>query len=57
MMEVGFMVGRVINLVPTYIFISEVNYASYFILLGVVSLFLLPLYIASKKKTVSKANK
>lgn len=53
MMEVGFMVGRIINLAPTYIFISEVNYASYFILLGVVSLFLLPLYIASKTSVKS----
>ena len=50
MMEAGLMVGRIINLAPTYIFISKADYASYFMLLGVVSLFLIPFFIASKKR-------
>jgi MFS family permease len=49
MMEMGLMIGRIINLAPTYIFISKANYTSYFILLGVVSLFLIPFFIASKR--------
>lgn len=49
MMEAGLMIGRIINLAPTYIFISQANYASYFILLGVVSLFLIPFFIVSRK--------
>lgn len=48
MMEVGLMIGRLINLVPTYVFIPE-NYQSYFILLGIFSLFLIPLLIVSKR--------
>jgi MFS family permease len=50
MMEAGLMVRRIINLVPTYVFISKADYASYFMLLGVVSLFLIPFFIASKKR-------
>jgi hypothetical protein len=49
MMEVGLMIGRTINLAPTYIFISKADYTSYFMLLGVVSLFLIPFFIASKR--------
>ena len=49
MMEVGLMFGRIINLVPTYLFISEANYSSYFMLLGSVSLLLIPLYVLSKR--------
>jgi len=50
LMEVGLMIGRIINLAPTFIFISEANYANYFIFLGVVSLFLIPFLAASKKQ-------
>jgi len=34
---------------PTSIFISKADYSSYFILMGVVSLFLIPFFIASKR--------
>lgn len=50
MMEVGLMIGRTANLIPTYIFIKEANYTSYFILLGTVSLSLIPVFAASKNK-------
>jgi hypothetical protein len=49
MMEVGLMIGRIINLAPTYILISKADYASYFMLLGVVSLSLIPFFIGSKR--------
>lgn len=48
LMELGLMFGRIANLVPTYIFI-EVQYSSYFVLLGIVSLFLAPFYVLSKR--------
>jgi len=38
-----------LNLAPTYVFISRANYTSYFTLLGVVWLSVIPLYVASKK--------
>jgi hypothetical protein len=44
------MVGRTINLAPTYIFILHADYTSYFILLGIVLLSLIPLYLISKKQ-------
>jgi MFS family permease len=49
MMEVGFMLGRIINLIPTYLFITINDYADYFKVLGFVSLFLIPLFMLSKK--------
>jgi MFS family permease len=49
LMEVGLMIGRIINLAPTYTFLSENNYAIYFMLLGVVSLFFVPFFAKSKK--------
>jgi len=49
--ETGFMIGRLTNLAPTYVFISQANYASYFVLLGTVLLFLIPLFLMSKKTT------
>jgi MFS family permease len=45
MMEVGFMLGRITNLLPTYIFISNHDYASYFRVLGIASLVPMPLYL------------
>jgi MFS family permease len=48
LMEVGYMVGRIINLAPTYILLSSNNYATYFVLLGIASLFMIPLFIRSK---------
>jgi MFS family permease len=50
LMEVGLMIGRLSNLVPTYIFISNANYAGYFRLLGIVLLCLIPFYILSSRK-------
>jgi MFS family permease len=50
MMEVGLMIGRAANLMPTYIFIKEANYASYFILLGIASLLLVSVFAVSRSK-------
>jgi hypothetical protein len=49
MMEVGLMAGRVLNLVPTYLFIITYDYAPYFMVLGIASLLLTPLFILSRK--------
>lgn len=49
LMEIGLMFGRIINLVPTYVLISETNYSSYLMLLSLVSLSLIPIYILSKR--------
>jgi MFS family permease len=54
MMEVSLMIGRLMNIVPTYVFISEENYRGYFILLGIFSLFLVPLLILSKSRSNQK---
>lgn len=50
MMEVGLMIGRIINLVPTCIFLSTADYTSYFRLLGLSLLILIPFYVAAKGK-------
>jgi MFS family permease len=50
MMETGFMVGRVTNLVPTYFLISQANYTGYFSLLGTLLLSLIPLYLIVRKQ-------
>ncbi len=50
LMEVGLMIGRVLNLVPTAILVSQADYANYFRLLGAVLLLMLPLYVTWKKK-------
>jgi MFS family permease len=42
MMETGLMIGRMINLLPTCIFISEGEYPTYFMLIGVCTLILIP---------------
>ncbi|MCJ7430911.1 hypothetical protein MUO83_06840 [Candidatus Bathyarchaeota archaeon] len=49
MIKVGLMIGRIMNLTPTYFFISETNHPGYFMLLGAASLLLIPLCIASRK--------
>lgn len=49
LMEVGLMIGRIANLAPTYFFLSANNYASYFILLALVSSSLIPIFIAFTK--------
>lgn len=50
MMEVGLMIGRIINLAPTYLFVSQGNYASYFLSLGIISLGLVPFFVLSRKR-------
>lgn len=49
LMEVGYMIGRLVNLAPTYTLISKNDYVSYFTLLGLSSLLLIPFYIKSKR--------
>jgi MFS family permease len=51
LMEVGLMIGRILNLAPTLIFVPEVNYVSYFALLGLVLISMIPLCIVSKRKS------
>ncbi|MEM2466460.1 MAG: hypothetical protein QXZ47_04095, partial [Candidatus Bathyarchaeia archaeon] len=48
LMEVGLMLGRMINLVPTIIFIAEENYFSYFSLLGTFILLNIPFLVYGK---------
>jgi MFS family permease len=55
LMEVGLMLGRIVNLVPTYVLISRNDYSSYFMLLGVISLFFIPFY--AKLKQPNNKNK
>jgi hypothetical protein len=49
MMETGLMIGRISNLLPTYLLISKNNYPGYFMVFGIVTLFMVPLYIATKR--------
>jgi hypothetical protein len=49
MMETGLMIGRSVNLVPTYLLVSQANYAGIFAFYGLVTLFLIPLYVATKR--------
>lgn len=56
MMEVGFMAGRIANLIPTYIFLGSHDYASYFEVLGAVSLLPMPLYLLCAKHLRKKSN-
>jgi MFS family permease len=51
MMEVALMAGRIMNLAPTYLYITTYDYAPYFIVLSLVSLLLIPLFIKSKSYT------
>jgi len=50
LMEVGLMIGRIINLAPTNLFLPQADFRSYFMFLGAASLCLIPFYLASKKK-------
>jgi MFS family permease len=54
MMEVGLMMGRITNLLPSYIFIAASDYTSYFRLLSVASLLLIPLYLLCAKRINKK---
>jgi hypothetical protein len=42
MMETGLMIGRIMNLPPTCIFISEGEYQTYFMLIGLCTSILIP---------------
>jgi hypothetical protein len=50
MMEVALMIGRIINLIPTYYFITANDYSGYFILISLLSLLLIPFLILSRKR-------
>jgi len=50
LMEVGLMTGRLLNLVPTYIFISRADYQSYFTLLGTLILSVIPFLAYGRSK-------
>jgi hypothetical protein len=49
MMETGLMIGRSVSLVPTYFFVSQTNYAAFFTYCGLITLLLIPLYLAAKR--------
>ncbi|MEM3789058.1 MAG: MFS transporter [Candidatus Bathyarchaeia archaeon] len=49
LMEVGLMLGRIVNLIPTYIFIPKGDYQSYFMLLGVLALINIPFLAYNKR--------
>jgi len=57
MMEVALMIGRIINLIPTYYFITDSNpdYSGFFIFLGLISLLSIPFCILSRKRGSNKA--
>ncbi|MEM0007821.1 MAG: MFS transporter [Candidatus Bathyarchaeia archaeon] len=48
LMEVGLMLGRIVNLVPTVLLIAEENYFGYFMLLGIFILLTIPFLVCSK---------
>jgi MFS family permease len=54
MMEVGLMMGRTLNLIPAYVFVSQANYTGYFALLGIITPVLIPLYIVSRRNSNSE---
>ncbi|MBS7632627.1 hypothetical protein KEJ15_03255 [Candidatus Bathyarchaeota archaeon] len=49
LMETGLMIGRILNLLPTYMFVSVADYATYFRLLALILLFLIPLYVLMRR--------
>lgn len=51
LMEVGLMVGRIVNLAPTYVFLSNNDFVGYFRLLGASSFLMIPFFLASKRKS------
>lgn len=53
LMEVGLMIGRMSNLVPTYFYVSSGDFRSYFALAGAVLFSMIPLFVASKKQSRS----
>jgi hypothetical protein len=49
-MEVGLMVGRIMNLAPIHIFLSGNDFAGYFRLLGVSLFLMIPFYLVFRRK-------
>jgi MFS family permease len=49
LMETGLMIGRVLNLLPTYMLVSVADYATYFRLLALILPFLIPLYMVMRR--------
>ncbi|MEM3596711.1 MAG: MFS transporter [Candidatus Bathyarchaeia archaeon] len=54
LMEVGLMIGRMINLLPTFILLPEENFSGYFRLLGAFSLMLIPTLLISKTRLINR---
>jgi O-antigen/teichoic acid export membrane protein len=50
LMETGLMIGRMGNLAPTYVFLGRTDYASYFNLLGLILVLLIPVYASAKRE-------
>ncbi|MEM2336281.1 MAG: hypothetical protein QXR79_01965 [Candidatus Bathyarchaeia archaeon] len=48
LMEVGLMLGRIVNLVPTVLLLAKENYFGYFMLLGIFILLTIPFFVYSK---------
>jgi hypothetical protein len=57
-MEVALMMGRIVNLIPTYYLItdSNPNYSGYFIMVSLLSLLLIPFLILLRKISSNKAS-
>jgi len=58
MMEVALMIGRIMNLIPTYYFITDSNpdYSGYFIFLSLLSLLIIPFLILLRKRRSNEAS-
>jgi MFS family permease len=48
MMETALMMGRILNLIPTYLYLTAYDFARYFVVLGFVSLLLIPFFVKSR---------
>ena len=57
MMETGLMIGRISNLVPAYLLVSQANYTGYFVTFGFVTLLMIPLYVAARKTQTNAPEK
>jgi len=58
MMEVALMIGRIMNLIPTYYFITDSNpdYSGYFIVLSLLSFLIIPFLILLRKRRSNEAS-
>jgi hypothetical protein len=57
MMEVALMMGRIVNLIPTYYLItdSNPNYSGYFIMVSLLSLLLIPFLVLLRNRRSNEA--